>query len=301
MLQAQLGSVESDSVLKTELSELRFDKEALESKLRKFASHCQRLEDEKASTIDALRSCDINFTHEDDINEAIITLCDQLASKSARDSTGESERLKQENRSLMSKLESLSQSEKQLTSTVTRYQVEIEELKRSMRDSDDDASGVKSQMGRKLRFLEQENLQLMLDVKSSKKQLQNAREEVEMLRLNAVDNQTMDFGNIDIDTTDTIELTEMVSKEINTVKSNDGTNKRIRNSAESLANKRSRTKKQPLVEITNKIDKENCAPGRNSNRAILEKSNANRNNIATPGLGEAATHDNDNTGECTQS
>jgi len=170
VLQAQLGSVESDSVLKTELSELRFDKEALESKLRKFASHCQRLEDEKASTIDALRSCDINFTHEDDINEAIITLCDQLASKSARDSPGESEHLKQENRSLMSKLESLSQSEKQLTSTVTRYQVEIEELKRSMRDSDDDASGVKSQMGRKLRFLEQENLQLMLDVKSSKKQ-----------------------------------------------------------------------------------------------------------------------------------
>jgi hypothetical protein len=312
-LQSQLASIGSDSSLRTEISEVRFDKEALESKLRKFAAHCQRLEDDKAGTIDALRSCNIDLEYEGGINEAIISLCDKLASKPGCKSNTETERLQRENRTLQSKIEILAQSEETVAAKVADYQKEIQELKRTMKDANDDASGDKSEMGRKLRFLEQENLQLMLDVKSTKKQLQVAREELEMLRMNAVENPTMDFGAVDLGKSDTIELSEMVKsgqKVSSAATSNE--NKRSRNSADSSvpnksvttpAKKRTRASKAALVESTNKIDKENGSiPGTKRQRLVLPKSDTKSRNVAVPGLGEAAVQDSENTGEeCKQS
>jgi hypothetical protein len=61
-----------------------------------------------------------------------------------------------------------------------------------------DSDEAENEMSRKLRFLEHENLQLMLDVKSTKKQLQSARDELELLRVNAVEEPTLDFGTVDL-------------------------------------------------------------------------------------------------------
>jgi chromosome segregation ATPase len=304
-LQSQFASVGTDSALMMEVSELRFDKKALESKLRKFAGHCQRLEDAKAGMADALRSCNIELEHDGDINEAIISVCDKLASLEEANSRGtfsvdsDHEHLQRENNTLQTKLQRLTESEDSLISNIAERQTEIEELKKTMKtmeDTNDDASGVKSEMSRKLRFLEQENLQLMLDVKTTKKQLQVAREELEMLRMNAVDNSTIDFGTVvDLGTSDTIELTDMMKPG---KKDTDAENRRSRSSADS-SKKRTVTSKGALAESTNIVDKVNCAPGTKRQRITVP--DKTKRKVAAPGLGEPAVQAGDDTGDCKQS
>lgn len=277
--------------LRTEASELRFDKEALESKLRKFAAHCQRLEDDKAGAIDALRSCDIDVEQEGDINDAIISLCDKLASKSGREFNAEIDRLQQDNKTLQARIERLTKADEVVAKKADGYQREIKDLKRTMTDKNDDVSGARSEMSRKLRFLEQENLQLMLDVKSTKKQLQTAREELEMLRMNVADSTTMDFNSVGLGGSGSVQ-------KVCSTETSNNENKRPRTSADATpGRKRARASKAALVERTNQRDKESGTPGTKKQWVALDK---NRTNVAAPGLGEAAI-DGDNTGECKQS
>jgi hypothetical protein len=170
-----------------------------------------------------------------------------------------------------------------------------------MRDTKDDATGVKSEMSRKLRYLEQEDLQLMLDVKILKKQLSVAREELEMLRMNAVQNPTLDFGTVNLGTSGMIEMAK--SENGNTTASATskyGQGKRARNAEESRQKKVSTPVKKDLfggnnalAERANILNKENnSTPGRKRQRVTRQ---------TAPGLGEAAVQDGDNTGECKQS
>lgn len=308
-LQSQLASVGSGSApAVVELSELRFDKEALESKLRKFAAHCQRLEDDKAGMIDALRSCKIEITEESDINDSIIALCDKLTSleesKSRNSGTDDSERLETLNKTLLSRIEKAGENEQQLIIKIKGYEAKIDSLERAMQDTNESANGTKSEMSRKLQFLEQENLQLMVDNKSTKKQLQLAREEVEMMRMNAVDNPTMDFSTVDfgastidfegslVKSKETISLTPKVSEKTEIAVQPPRTTPRTFS-----AKKRSQT---PLDDATNTRKKTRPPSGKKA-RLDMPKSDSEVKRSRTPGLGESAITDEENTAECKQS
>ena len=181
----------------SELTKLRFDKQALENKLRKFAVHCQRLEDEKENILQALGLT----KSDDDIGKAVVTLCDKVASLEKEcDSLAKSE-----NRSSAALVESDQLREKisSLQTQVSDYQKKIDRLVRSeaknkelvaslkreqqeLRGLADRARGnvesLESEKCGQLRYLEQENLQLMVDLKATKKQLQHAKSEINMLR-----------------------------------------------------------------------------------------------------------------------
>jgi len=291
-LQLQFSSA-SDSALRTELSELRFDKEALESKLRKFAAHCQRLEDDKAGMALALRSCNIDTNEYDgDMNEAVIALCDKLTSLQevesvrSRRNSGGNDRLESENVVLQAKLDRLVVSEEKLNERISRYQHEIDELRNRLKDvteNNSESVGENGEMSRKLRYLEQENLQLMFDVKTSKKQLQAAREEIEILRMNAMDNSTLDFGTVDFGSD-----SSQISKAMQPGKPSS------KATSEPLT-------KAPLVDKTNKGAKHIDTRSTKQQLGKLPAATAtDKLRPKAPGLGEAAIQ-GDETGECTQS
>jgi hypothetical protein len=331
-LESKLESLGNDggSSLQVELSELRFDKEALESKLRKFAGHCQRLEDDRAGMIDALKSCNIDASLDDDINDAIISLCDKVASLEegkSRRSSGESkflQRLKEDNKILISKIEKGAENEQHLEAKVSECKKRIEALETSVEDSNENANGTKSEMDRKLRFLEQENLQLMVDNKSTKKQLQGAREEIEMLRMNAVENPTMDFSTVDFGISDTIDFSSLgaekrkrtsILKESKESSLNENANNEKNSGIKPVLSARKRrhlSSHAPLENTTNIArGKSNRTPGVKKARVDHHKlevgatkarmPGSDIKRTLTPGLGEASMIDDENTAECKQS
>merc|ERR1712238_337302 len=151
----------------------------------------------------------------------------------------------------------------------------------------------------KLRFLEQENLQLMHDFKAAKLQLQVSRGEVESLRMNV----ETDFGMMDLQTStrdaasslttssskgppDTLDLTEM-AKACSENKASD-----------TLELRRSSTKKRNVLSDQtntngprNEYRKEN--PTEKRQKYIGERNIDERqmNRRSSPGLGESSSHD----------
>jgi predicted nucleic acid-binding Zn-ribbon protein len=323
-LQSQTPPVDSETELKTEISELRFDKEALESKLRKFATHCQRLEDDKAGMADALKSCNVDIeAYGSDISEAIIHLCDRLTSVEEAHSKSKFGRnlelqnsLTTENDQLRRRLEEVSSSESRLMEKLKTVMRESEELKNSLELQNPDTASASKDMGNKLRYLEQENLQLMVDIRATKKQLQNAREELESIRMNALDhNPTSGFGDVDFqtfprrsrgttsldegiaETSDTIELTNLargyaIQKIAPSKRSPEGHKRKIlsdnTNRAAQSDSTNARIEKQPRHRDVPAV------PALKNERKRAKKN-------ATPGLGESSSLESDSTGECKQS
>lgn len=193
-------AVAGHAELQIEISHLRFDNEALEKKLRKFATHCQRLEDDKATLIDSLRSCNIDLDNfNGDLNEAVIHLCDRLTSiDETRPNKNKNERLEDENDSLRKKINELVQSEDRLVEELNMAKKDISKLKGQVAEA---AKATASHVDKdsKISYLEQENLQLMEDIKCKEIQVRAAHEEMESLRLRVSDqNSTMDFGSVDL-------------------------------------------------------------------------------------------------------
>jgi chromosome segregation ATPase len=197
-------SSESRKMEDSEVTSLRFDKEALERKLRKFAAHCQRLEDEKVGILQSLRSTGLcvkdNSSEPLDIEKSIIALCDRLASleeecaalsqSERRSSTfiAETEQLKAQNSTLLQRIseaqqqiEKLRQSYDKRNELVNSLQRENDTLRRKV-DQNRELESYESEKFNKLRFLEHENLQLINDLKLAKKQLQNTKAELSVLR-----------------------------------------------------------------------------------------------------------------------
>ena len=315
-LQKQISSAGTETDMSSEISELRFDKEALERKLRKFATHCQRLEDDKAGMADALSSCNIDIeAHGSDISEAIIHLCDKFTSiEEAHEKQSNYRALEKEKQSMQRKMGKMSQSEQKLTEKLNQYRYEKAELQKQLESAKNEPSvGDAEENREKLRFLEHENLQLMHDVKSAKRQLQAAREEVETLRMNVDQNPTADFGSVDLraSTKDTISSMTTSSKEnsdtmelTNLAKacSENETSTVLRRSA------RKTTKRTILSDNTNSTRSEERKERPTEKRQKVSGLVGTRkldqqrmNTTPTPGLGETSSHDTENTGECKQS
>jgi uncharacterized protein (UPF0335 family) len=198
-----------------EISELRFDKEALENKLRKYLSHCQRLEEEKAGILDVLRSSQHGDIFDGDISKTVVSLCDKLASleeecgslsKSENKASfylKEVEQLREANGTLQSqisesrnKVDHLIRSEVELKEALTSLQRERDEFRLKADRAEGNVESVENEKSRQVRYLEQESLQLMLDLKAVKKQLLNTKAELNMLRAKAMDDNTMDLSGL---------------------------------------------------------------------------------------------------------
>lgn len=141
-----------------------------------------------------------------DIEKAIVTLCDKLASLEEECDT----LAKSQNRALLDRdeVDKLRSQNLVLTSQVTDFQkkigklvtskakeeeavaslrVELQELRSLADRARGNAESLETEKIGQLRYLEQENLQLMVDLKAAKKQLNNTKAELSMLRLQSVD------------------------------------------------------------------------------------------------------------------
>jgi hypothetical protein len=338
-LQDKVSSQGSETELNSEISELRFDKEALERKLRKFATHCQRLEDDKAGIADALRSCNIDLdAHGRDISEAVIHLCDKFASiEETLEKQQSNPSFEKENQTLQRKIQSLSRSEKKLTEKLNQYQFEKEQLESHLKNAKAQTSiGESEEHREKLRFLEHENLQLMQDVKLTKRQLQVARKEVETLRMNMDQNSISDLSSLDVRTStkdsisvsskissskedsDTMELTNLAeaysnhesgtelrrskrkSKQRTVLSDNtNGTRDSERRKRSAAANKRQKV--NALFETKHAANPTGKQGLQDTASLGSENTTSSMRRTRTAGLGESSSVDTENTGECQQS
>lgn len=198
------------------MASMKFAKEALETKLRKYASHCQYLENENASIIDALSSIEGCHVQDGDISGAVISLCDKYSSLEE-----ECEALMSAERrasSHLSELDQLRASVARLESTASESESIIErlthsesELTRKLNDAKDKISSLRterdslmqerhsvaddeSKQSRKVKFLEQENLQLLLDLKNAKKKITSLGRELDALAMKVDEDDTLDLG-----------------------------------------------------------------------------------------------------------
>eukprot|EP00536_Pseudo-nitzschia_multiseries_P008865 jgi/Psemu1/306099/fgenesh1_kg.234_\ len=297
----------------SEINELRFDKEALERKLRKFATHCQRLEDDKAGMVDALRSCNIDIeTHGNDVSEAIIHLCDKLTSvEEAQERQSDDSSYQRQKHLMQQKLEKLSFSEKQLTEKLNQAEYEKVKLQEKLDTVMGEPScGDSEEHREKIRYLEHENLQLMHDMKSVKRQLHAAREEIETLRMNHIQpSPTSNFGGLDVRATTKHPLSPLA----NSSKENSDTME-LANLAEACTKNilrlsaRKTKKRNILLDNTNGTRDESRLERSTDKRQKLvlaaDKKRVHQNPVnrsLTPGLGETSSQDTENTGECKQS
>jgi hypothetical protein len=324
-LKEQNSSEGAETKLSSEIDELRFHKEALENKLRKFAAHCQRLEDDKASMADALRSCNIDMeAHGNDISEAVFHVCDRLTSIENIETNGLS--LEKKMQSMLQTIDTMTQTERKLSERLNQYRHEETEMKKQLESAKNEATSNDSEeKSEKLRFLENENLQLMRDLKSIKRQLQVAREELENLRLTISSKGS----------SDTFELTsEMVkassdnrenktSTRSERCRSSRNTNQTTASSKESsdtleLTNlakacseqktttvteirrsSRSAKKMHILSDSTNSSRNEGREENPTNKRQKVNEPQMNRR--SSPGLGESSSHESEHTGDCAQS
>jgi chromosome segregation ATPase len=283
-----------------EIAQLRFDKEALENKLRKYASHCQRLEEEKAKILNVLRSCNEQDISSNDISRSVVRLCDKLASleeecdalskteKRASSYLVEIDGLKKENDNLQGQVA-------ELIDKVTKYEFTQEELRQrteslcrekdalleSLQRMNGESDAAQSGATQKVRYLEQENLQLMIDLKAAKKNLQKAKSELNHYRITSVMND-----NTNLSSSGSKHESSKVSvptKKHSHQESLDKENERINMTINTFAA---------------------AAPSVTRDFATKRKEDSSNNpslRIAPPILSEALEENNDNTQECKQS
>ena len=210
----------------SEVQKLRETKEALSNKLLKYATHCQRLEVEKSGIIETVKSCNFSDSSiagiEEDLGGAVISLvdrlgsleeeCDSLTSEAKRSSSYlmELDRYKSDNSSLeknmtdaQDRLKKLTNLEGELCSKLNEAQDEILSLRKEQatlqkmaESSRQGAADLDTERSRQLRYLEQENLQLMNELREVRTKLMSLESELITLRSDQTENLTEDLGTI---------------------------------------------------------------------------------------------------------
>jgi len=298
-LQGQLSTSSFTGPEDSELTKLRFDKQALENKFRKFAVHCQHLEDEKENILRVLGLTKSS----DDISSAIVTLCDKLASLEKEcDSLAKSEnrassslvvvdQLREKNAELQRQV---SDYQKKID-TLVRDQVEYKELVASLRREQQELRGladrargsaenIENKKTADVRFLEQENLQLMTDLNATKKQLKNVRSELTMLRAQA----SVSVADIGM-----LPPPPPLSKPVGS--------ESVKKSSSSRSRSNPSGGKRPKTPGTEKENSNNVLENPDSSKATQgTTSSSRRTQRAAVGLGEAFAATDENTQDCQQ-
>jgi len=196
----------------------------LETKLRKYATHCQHLEAEKTSIADILKAC-VNEQidqPEENIAEAVAYVCDKLKSTEEEcialansegkivscmmeldrlrgDKTNLEQNLSETHNEVVSLRESKNDLKKNLQSTEKKMislEKQRNELQKMVRNAKGNAADLKEEKGRQVRYLEQENLQLMQELKHAKKEVQKVRTEFEAFRDEETYNSVLDSKKV---------------------------------------------------------------------------------------------------------
>mmetsp|Transcript_59860 Transcript_59860/g.147054 ORF Transcript_59860/g.147054 Transcript_59860/m.147054 type:complete len:2082 (-) Transcript_59860:233-6478(-) len=331
-MQTDTSEKGGESKLQDELNQLRFDNEAIESKLRKYVIHCQRLEEDKAGMINSLQSCNVDLdSFHGDLNEAVIHLCDRLTSLDGQPNNNRADILEDENESLRRQVEVYVQKEDRLQEQLDISRRDISKLKAQVAEARK-VSASHIEKDSKIAFLERENLQLMEDMNAKESEVRAAHEEMESLRLRVSDNNsTMDFGSVDLRSSkgrdrdsissssslmapkarsentaemDTMELMNMAVE-----------NPSGRVPSSSTKKRPAKTQKCGLSDATNSAGTDSVLPpsgkrqrSTRSSAGTIGKKPTTRGDLKsrastkTPGLGESSTPENeDQTTECTQS
>ena len=191
-----------------EISKLKESNDAIGNKLRKYAEHCQKLEAEKAAIIDTIQKTDGENDAESDFAGAVAALCERLsaaeeecealASSETRANTylTQLDRAKEEKAKLVennkiqservAKLQSveasLSESLNNAETKVTELEAQAEELKSKTTNIEGEKGEVEAEKTKQVRFLEQENLNLMMETKTLKRNLQTVQAELAAYR-----------------------------------------------------------------------------------------------------------------------
>ena len=184
----------------------------LGTKLRKYAEHCQRLEAEKATIIDVIKSSSVACLQEmiehpdEDISSSILSVCERLQSveRECRDlskykekaisCTKELELLRCDNEKLEKNMtnmeenvEKLRTSETSLISKLNSAEKHLNDLRKQRNDlqkmvknAKGNAADLQTEKGRQVRYLEQENLQLMQELKTAKRDLQKIKAKLKL-------------------------------------------------------------------------------------------------------------------------
>lgn len=168
------------------------EKAIYDSKIRKFIAHSQRLEDERSKTIAALLSCGrFDVSSSDAVPTAVITLCDRLASLENEITSLLDERDRES--SMSAEMTSLRNERESLQERVASIQSAMEKLQRSYSELSKMANrneALLMEANEAKCRLEQENLQLMRDLKAWKNQYKSAKAELESQRLLALEEPT---------------------------------------------------------------------------------------------------------------
>jgi centromeric protein E len=270
-----------------EITKLKFDKDAIESKLRKYATHCQRLEEERDSVREVLRSKKINSADTtSSIADVVVTLVDHLTSLEEKcDSLSRSETqiasvleeiesLRKQNRTLQSQAaearrnsNQTSHTESELNESIRHLRQQVEKTQNELREAQLLTSDIEQKNKRAIQRLEHENLQIMRDLKAKKDELAKCKAELNSARLRST-YSTRDKVTV---------ASSLQSKENMDNRDQEGASRPPLGSAKKTS--LSSTVKAPLA----------------SARKAL------RRRHEVPGLGEALEENHENTQECKQS
>jgi centromeric protein E len=207
-LKKSAGGEAVDEANVIEIDNLKSRNTELTEKLRKYANHCQKLEGDKAAVVDTMKAVD-GVTVEKDFAGSIATLverlqaaeeeCEALASAETRANTyltqldrarEDKDKLEETASGLQGKVGGYMEKEKELSlqlhtaeervAALLEEKAEFIKKNGSLSDKMGEVEGVNM---KKVRFLEQENLQLMMDQKQLKRELQGYKAELEAIKV----------------------------------------------------------------------------------------------------------------------
>jgi len=298
---------------------LRFDKDALEKKLRKFAAHCQHLEDERASIIEAIRPCSKdNGNIEEDVVRGVVSLCDRLnsleeecnalanAENRATSFLFDIETFREKNLALQTeissfhqRIEKLLQSDAQLKSEVSKLRNQRDELHKLVEGTEGNADRLENETSHQIRYLEQENLQLMMDLKTIRKQVHKARAENTELRMNILDDATENSEGSSKNTQ--LKQAHHVRTDFSSQGKENSTENEVARMSQNSSTKDEKTTKLSTQKHQSGSAKHSSTPLGSSHKRSLYGTGSNRKMKATPVLGEIGVSNDENTQECKQS
>jgi chromosome segregation ATPase len=257
-------------------------KEATELKLRKYAGYIKQVEEERSIAYQAMKRVGFSFNEEDFVG-SISTICERLVSMKEECERAKSCLLEVRHgcdsaESLDKKIVETENQLKQVLREKQDIQLKLEEASHvieSLQKVTDELSlqfsSKESEQNRQISYLEKENLQLMHDLKNTKKEAQKLRIEIEGIHRGVQQETTEDLKGLSLDLI-AAPVFEKLSSETSEVK-------------------KISTKASPPTPIGSVLD---ILPstGEDTDRSRFRQSYA-------PSLGES--NDEEATGECRQS
>jgi len=178
-------------------------RQALETKLRKYAIHCQKLEKEKGLIIDSIKSIAENnsFSIENDVAGAVSQICEKLAA--VEDECSALSSAEKQAHSYILKIDHLNSEIKELKEKIGHLNNIVLEHKKKLDESNvkvaylekennevcinfknlkGETNNSQSEQVKQVRFLEKENLQLISDVKRYKRIAQTTKAEISAIQ-----------------------------------------------------------------------------------------------------------------------